>query len=516
MSLERFKRWLDWPMNYRFFKYSVIVSAVAFFLSLTFNNVQEGDYFFLVTTGKEIFANGIPHVNVWTMVPNCGFIAQQWLYCILMAWIDQFGNMGRFLFVTVEVLIFVLLMQHLMTMRGLKAPARWLSTVVILMFSSTYVFNIRPEIITMCILLVECIVIEHYRNDGKWQWLLMLPALMLLEMNVHASMWLMHFAIMFAYIVPAFYWPWKESTPYKKSRLLVVLFSILSVPVMWINPYGTEGVLYIIRSFSANTFTYVPVVEVEPTIILSAQGLCIILVLALLGLCVKLKSATGSTVNMTLGIVALLCYARRNTMFTSIICTLLMAEFCVGVAKSKIRIDWEKDLKRSIAVIFVISDIVFLTLFYGGLETPELYMEGEEVAEYIVEEAGTDVKVLTGFDTGAMCEYHGLHNIFIDSRPECYTDTFTRNDKNLLREYSIYCIYGMAMCKDDLLAGYSDFVSKEQMLAWLDSYDFDYIILRPDMDVHLRAYLVNMEDRYEYVMSSNFGLFELYRKVSAE
>ena len=98
-----------------------------------------------------------------------------------------------------------------------------------------------------------------------------------------------------------------------------------------------------------------------------------------------------------------------------------------------------------------------------------------------------------------------MKNLYMDARPELYTDTFT-GDKHLLRNYATYCAYGF----DNTGVGT---LTRSAMDEWFNGYDFDYVIVSIKTEMALNVYMMSRDDYKLIEDVSEDGIYCLYKKV---
>lgn len=515
------------PLNRTVFFILFTAMPLFYLLERLVCSVYDSDMYFLIATGREILENGISHTNVWTIDSTSGIVIQQWLYDVILAFVDRAGYAGFSLFICLEFAVFALLWMKFFSMRYISRMLSFFILVMVSMAAQDYLFSIRPQIITMILILASCIAIEKFLLTGKHRWLLCLPVLSCLEMQVHASMWLLHFAVILAYIVPAFYFrPFgghvTDDTVCRNRKLRPMFFTVvLMAGSLFINPYGTEGVLYLVNSFKADTFRYVDVMEVGATNFLSPQGATIFLCIALFVIAWKSGSLCAVTVNMSAGFLLMMMMAVRNNTVCIFVFAFVMRDVACFIQANKEKIDWEKDLKLYLLPVLLFADLIFVTNFIASCNSVFVSTTGSEsnlpaIAAEIRADHTPDMHIFTGFNCGAYFEYEGFKNLYIDARPELYTDEFTK-DRDILADYSKYCIYGYDAddMTSSLLSGSTvrrgTPVSSPEMQGWLEEYDFDYIVVSPLSEPFLSAYLLNCEE-YEIVPEVSDSYYALYKK----
>lgn len=501
----------------------VLLSIIPFFylLEKIVCSVYDSDMYFLIATGREILQHGIPHTNVWTIDSESGIIVQQWLYDVILAFVDQFGYIGFSVFVFLEIILFAFIWVRFFALKHISPIISLPILIMVSMPTQYYLFSVRPQVITMILLLSSCIALEKFAATGEKRHLVLLVLYAFLEMQVHASMWFLHFAIILAYMVPAFYFKplfkdFADNAMYRQWQSLLVTI-ICMFGVLFINPYGVDGVFYIIKTFKAHTFAYVNVVEVSMTEFLSQQGAVVILCLVLFLIAMKLKHLTSVDVNITAGFCLMMMLAIRNNTCSIFVFAFLMRSVALSIEEHKNKFDLSKDFKYYLVPILLFADLIFVTNFLSSavsVFTDESGMESSlpKIAEEIDSDYSEDMHIFTGFNCGAYFEYEGFKNLYIDARPEIYTKEFTGN-KNILEDYSRFCCYGYDPSKTSLSSiSASSAVTKDEMDDWFYSYDFDYVIVSTLSEPYLAAYMLDNTD-YQIIEDASDSYYILYRKV---
>ena len=498
--VKSIKNFFNKPISNRSFSIVLILLVVSILLPWIMYDIYDNDMYFLIATGREIRTNGIPYTNIWSIDKSDGFIAQQWLYTVILSIVTDFGPIACSIFVCLELAILGCLITHFFKLKHINNKFIIFSIVIILFYSKLYMFNLRPQLITVILLMIECIGLEHYKISNKPLWLTLLPFSMLLEINLHSSMWPMHYAILFAYIIQIF---GLHKSKIKITHIIptIVLMSL----VMFINPYGIDNITYTMKTFAANTFSYVAISEIQKPIVLSIFGLSIITNIALI--CIYFKSISYTTLNITLGITFMMLFSIRNQMFEPIVLMYILSDINVQI----------KQIIQKITVkptIIVNSVLIFATtLFTANCLTHISYASItnstiQKACEYISEKGIENPKVFTGFNTGGYFEWQGFTNVYVDARPELYTSEFT-NDKNIIADYSTYCINGIHL--DKMQENYNLPVTSEEMYDWFNSYNFDYVYVDNSIEHYLAAFMLD-NTNYQIVDKCTSNKYVLYEK----
>ena len=508
------KKWWSQPISTKLFVGLFCPMFIFYILYLVSCSPMQIDMYFMVASGREILTNGIPYHNVWTIDSDSSIVLQQWSYDVILALLDKVGYLGFLSFVIVELAAFMILSFYFFRQGKNKRLFCTIGIGIALFITQAYTFSIRPELITLLLILIQCIVLDRYRDTGSRKWLAVLPVVMLVEINVHASMWPIHYAVILAYMVPAFYTQSIKSNDVHSMWKGIIAASVCMFGIMFINPYGIDGILYVIRSYIADTFKYVDIQEIMNTEIVSCWGAAIIVVCVLLFLCIKFRVLKSVTINIMLGFLTMAAMSPRNNMFLLIAVLFLWRDLCD--ADFEVKLDWRKDLKRSIIPVLLAADMFFAGLF--GMRCPLFHIDYDrmlttgvifDIADYIEQSDVEDPRVFTDMDAGSHLEYKGFKNVYIDSRPEIYTADFT-GDNNILADFSRYAVWGFTVPSiRNEKSGIT--VTDDEMQMWLDSYDFDYLVICSETEPYLAGYMSRNSD-YRRVDQFS-GRWLLYERV---
>ena len=100
----------------------------------------------------------------------------------------------------------------------------------------------RPWIFTMLNLIIVLYIMELFYKKNNRKALYFLPLISLIQINIQSSMWFMLFIFMLPYIVDLFL---KERRRLSSFPLIIILMFICG----FINPYGLDNILYVVKSY---------------------------------------------------------------------------------------------------------------------------------------------------------------------------------------------------------------------------------------------------------------------------
>ena len=236
---------------YSLLKYFLFFPALIYILSFS---LPDQDNYFLIAVGRDILQNKrIPTVNPFTHM-HCNVLVQQWFVSVVNAVIfDNFGKVGLIVY-TAFILLLTVFLSIVFLRLFTKNEGSETFTVFYIIACSFIFFNLRPSSMTMNILLILLIVLEKYKRTGKNIYLLLLPLISIIQINVHAAMWFLIFPFMCIYMLPS-----KIGIKITKKQIKLLIATIVSIFAGLINPNGKEACLYIFKSIGGVSF--IPIAE---------------------------------------------------------------------------------------------------------------------------------------------------------------------------------------------------------------------------------------------------------------
>lgn len=387
----------------------LVISFFCYFLKLSISNMQTSDLFFIIDTGREILQNGFVYNNVFTLHKSVDIVIQQWLYCVYIAFLyDTFGSLGLFASIfAIAGAIFYFIKKYV----SLKFQTNNIGLVLFIMaFSSVFIYNIRPEALSILLILLQLLVVYK-----KKYWAL--PIILLVEANVHISFIWLH---------------WLFLLPYVSKKIF--LPTVCSILVTFINPYFVDGVIYLPNSMLSNTFNYVGISEME-SIFTGSKEFFILLLLFYIGATIYFRKYLSRSVLITNCLIFVMAsLSIRNFMFL-FFCSvelfpLIYKKFC------SYNINYERCSFYLIAfTIYIFSKTI---PHYDFIEINKFDPKYPKYSiEYLVKNANLSEKIYTGFNEGAYLEFFGFKNIYIDCRPELFMKRLNHHEDILVEYYNI-------------------------------------------------------------------------------
>lgn len=435
---------------------------------LTIGSSLDNDFWFVINHGRYIINNGFTNIEPFTIHENLDFSFEKWLTCILAYLIyDRFGKIGIY----ITILIIAIIIEILLVKYMFKVSKRITLNSLILfsfMFPFCYLFmKSRPQILSYLILVIEFGLTEKYAETNNWKYLIWLPLLSLIYMQFHSTMWYYFFIVGLLPYLFDFKWIAKkihaEESNYNKLPLVIV--TVASFLVGFINPYGARSVFYLFNSTNIG----VGINELQsPTL-----GYWIYMALTfIIGFIYTLnKSAKNKQINLPLryiyfylGLLMLGVFALRNIAYVELYGPVLCAYTFKDIEiknlnfSTKSKIFSKENFQRQLpAIKKIISTVTLIAVFplCLSMHKTDIY-EFTPCASVLNEfkPDKQDIKLFTDFNAGAYAEWLG-YKTYLDPRAEVFTKKING--------------------KEDILSEFEALTNGQVTYMDLqEKYDFDY------------------------------------------
>jgi len=367
--------------------------------------------------------------------------------------------------------------------------------------------NLRPEMLTFILIMLEINGLEKYVKTSKIRYLWFLPLTMLLEINCHASYWVMHVVVIIPYIMPSFKFMRCEEIRIKgKKAAILALFAALSSGLTFLNPYGADNVFYVFNSLKSGVIDAFFISE-QNSFSLRDYTVYIfiasVIVFSILWLNKKLLS---TEIYMYLGFSVLFCAAIKWVSFYAI--ALLFLLRAVGKELEKHDRYYVHKLQIPVIIIGFImlaAGLLFTNTCTKGktaytihqimrndkyINIPD-FIGYDEIADYL-DENDFDATIYANFQNANYFEYRG-YKVFYDARPEIYAKEIAGS--NVVADQAA------------ILCNSNDY---DEWSETVDNLNVDYIVTCPS-ETLLYFYLYSNPDKYESVATGEDYI--LYKKL---
>lgn len=232
----------------KFFKDNKVLIVIILFLNFILMNLkfvrglQTIDLFYLIPQGKYILNNGIYHIDPFSIHNGLHVVVQNYMSSCLFYLIFKVFSWNGFVIYTIlcNALICYLIYKICLL---ISSNNKGLSIIIMVINDILlYYFLVpRPQLLSYINLLLVIYLLELYVHKNNKKYLYFIPLISILQINMHASLWIMIFLFMLPYIVEGIF---------KKYNIKPILFIFLiSLVCGLINPYGLENITFIFGSF---------------------------------------------------------------------------------------------------------------------------------------------------------------------------------------------------------------------------------------------------------------------------
>lgn len=444
---------------------------------LTFMKALDNDLWFLLNHGRYVSSNGFPSIEPFTIHTGLRFVMQQWLSGVIFyITYNTFGAFGiRFLVFTshlITVVVFYRLSMRLS--RGYFALTFLLS--FFFSFFISYFMVARPYIFNSLIVILQIYLLELYSENKNRKYLIFIPFISILQVNLQAAMWPMMSIILVPYLFDSLK---LQILKFKGAALpikdlLVVLFLIILTGI--INPYGLEGMSYLKRSYGVDLINKI-VSEMNPADVSSFIGAVIILTIIINLLAYALSSKEDIPLRyflLFLGTAYLSLSSIRGFMLL-LVCGVFSLSYILSDVKIK-EIRSKSDprtilIRKTLSIMICIGLLVLVYQFNKNKDEITNYDMHLEMIQLVLSDKDTkNVRLYTGYNDGNLAQFYGLAT-YLDCRAEVFLKS-NNGKEDILQEY--YNLQTGSLY-------YTDFLDKYAFTHLLtNKYDILYTYLLKD------------------------------------
>lgn len=232
------------------------------------NGSYDSDGWFLLATGKRIVEHGIPYANPWSLSSYRPIVVQQWLHNVLLYGSYALaGYAGTILYQA--ILASLVALSIAFAIRGfgdrcLTLP-RLLFCIGLALFGAGIYISVRPtawSMVCMCLTIGVC---TRWRRTGNWRYLVALPAITVLHVNMQSAMWLLDVFLAARFLLPDDLSEFKVVAPEEMfGEIFPLSLALVAMLVAsFANPYGVDGARYVMTSMGAASYGNV-ISEMKP------------------------------------------------------------------------------------------------------------------------------------------------------------------------------------------------------------------------------------------------------------
>lgn len=417
----------------------------------------DNDTWFMLNHGRYILANGLyPEYEPFTVHEGLHFTFQKWLCCILF-WViyNYLGKTALKLFCLAVYYAFCFAMYKLLMFIKPNSSTQHLFVLAFMNIAMAQFYYTRPQLFTYLFLAIELLVLEKYVKEHNAKLLAVIPLLSVVEMQLHSTIWPILLIFMLPYMfdfsfATGFTNKVKFITNAQYKRLPVWITFVASLLVGFINPYGFESIVYLVKSLGIEELSLL-IGEVRAPRLLSVNTLVIAFTIAfcLYGL-YKKKSVELRYVFLVGGTALMAMMSTRQLSFL-IIPAAFVFEYFFDLKNIK-------QFTVNVVIIIMCASMVvpIYDAYLNQVKRQSTKVDvGNFLAEYQPSHEG--VKVFNLGDEGCYLEFLGF-KAFNDTRAEIFSDKIN-NKENVLRE-----VYNLE-------------TQTESYKKYIDKYDYKYVVM---------------------------------------
>ncbi len=472
--------------NKRADKHAKIFLLLLLYLPCFFIHTDlDNDIWFLLNSGRYVLQNGIPYIEPFTMHQNMSFIMQQWLTAVIY-WgaYSKFGVAGL---LAIVFLIFACIIRVVYQLAKYLSKGNFIASFLAAFLTAlllTPFLVSRPILFTLLILICELYLLERYIGDRKPAYLIGLPILSALLVNLHAAMWPVQFVLLVPYIIDSFRFKllMVEGQGYDKRFFIPAI--LLMFAAGFANPYGIDAMTYLFRSYGYTEINQVN--EMMPANINNALGILIFATFFLIGAVYFLKK-NGKTrlryVLLTMG-TAVLSLSSTRSFVIFVVCSMFpLAYWLQDLTLPENKIKTTKGTLALRAVLIVLVSLELIYAFHSRavkIAQTEVEPPVSGAVHYLLaQESPEDIVLYTGYDDGGYAEFMGFRP-YIDPRAEVFVQKNNKT-RDIMKEY--YLLQAGGVYYKELLDAYHFthlIVSDYDILHTYLPYDSDYRLVYDD------------------------------------
>jgi hypothetical protein len=350
----------------------------------------------------------------------------------------------------------------------------------------------RPHIFLYVIILIEIYFLEKYICTNNKFFLISLPIVSVLLINLEAAMWPFLFVILLPYIIDSVKFRFKslESQGYNIKSIFIGTLAILISGMM--NPYGVKAMTYLFNSYGIveiNTW----INEMKCADINSISGKLIFASIFLASFSFYAYRKGKHRIRFCLLFLgtAYLALSPVRSFSLFIICGILPMSFYFR--NFKVKIEYKNDKKtlliRRVLIVLLTAATIFLVIIRTKNIMDIYHQDLVSNVDYLETIADKNIKLYTGYNDGGYLEFRG-YKVYMDARAEVFLKSNSKK-KDIFKEY-------YQLQKGEIY--YVDVLNK---------YDFDYLLVdESDILYHYLDY----DSSYKLIhSSSNYKIYKHIR-----
>ncbi|HEX7621346.1 MAG TPA: hypothetical protein VF359_09120 [Anaerolineales bacterium] len=219
---------------------------------MTLYPITDPDFWWHLRTGQLILqTHAIPHTDPFSFTSiGKPWVAQEWLSEVFMFGLYRIGSYGLLIFVFSLIITGAFLLSYLRSPRKSRPYVAGF-TLLLGAFATWPTWGVRPQMISLLLTSLFLYMLDRYQAEGKLKFIVPLPVIMLVWVNLHAG-YILGLIIIAIYVAGSLIELLKEKLQKTKSPNALPLNSTLrlsatlgaSILATFVNPNGLRILLY--------------------------------------------------------------------------------------------------------------------------------------------------------------------------------------------------------------------------------------------------------------------------------
>lgn len=416
--------------------------------------LQTVDLYYIIPQGKYILNNGIYHIDPFSIHSGLHVVVQNYLSSVLLFLIYKVFSWNGLVIYTCLCNAFICYLIYKICLL-ISSNNKGLSIIIMIINDILlyYFLTPRPQLLSYINLLLVIYLLELYVHKNNKKYLYFIPLISILQVNLHASLWIMIFLFMLPYIVDGFNIKW--CSKYNVKPIIIIF--LISLVCGLINPYGIENITFIFGSFHNKYMTSL-IPELYRTGFNTIWGfrfLAILIITSLVYVIFVNKKFNVRYLCLYLGTM-ILGLSSIKGFSNFLLCGIF--PFAYYFKNKKIYLNYYNDTVNKLCNVFIIIILSISTLL--------VILKHDEVQRYYAESSFSfllehydkkDIRLYSIMEDGGYGMFLGVKS-YLDCRAE-YFIKYNNKKYDILKEYSL------------LQSG------KIDINEFLDKYKFTHLLL---------------------------------------
>lgn len=456
----------------------------------------DNDTFFLLSHGRYVWQHGWPTIEPFTFHEGLRFVMQQWLCASIFYYIySLYDFTGLYILTYLVYLLYGYVSYKLSMLLSNDNLPISATTALAVCVGMGFFIVLRPWIFSTLFILVEIYWLELYIYHRKYIYLLFLPIISLLMINLHAAVWPLFFIFFIPYVIDGFRLRFGLLTFHGYGIRLFLIIIIIAFLISFINPYTIDAITYLYDSYG-NEYVNLFVGEMQTPSFKNVIGILIFIIYVCVALAYSVYK--NGTTRVRYVIITLLTAYMGLSSARSLQYFFICFPFLAYYYRDMDILEATKSKKSQCNIYTYIKIFIFIAILIFIITNVPRNTENKffdrlipvRAVEYILKNLDIgEIRIFNDYDTGDYLAFMGIKP-FIDTRAEVFLKSNNKKE-DILHDYC------------EVLIGkvhYTDLVDKYRFTHFLTvrgSLMDTYLSRDPDM------LLLYEDERYKVLERKN-------------